>query len=157
MEDSRGCRRKNMKAHNDLIRWFEDLSSQDVPLVGGKNASLGEMIGRLSSKGIRVSEGFAVTSSAYWRFLEANDLKESLKRELKKIKRDEKTLSQVGKTVRQFFLKGEIPEEIKKALRETYRELGLREKNKISASPFGRAPRRRTCRRRASRASRRPS
>ena len=60
------------------IRWFEKLRSKDVPLVGGKNASLGEMIMTLKKKGIWVPDGFATTADAYWRFLEENDLKDQL-------------------------------------------------------------------------------
>ena len=53
----------------DLIRWFSDIGLGDVPLVGGKNASLGEMYNALSSQGVRVPDGFAITTEAYRRFL----------------------------------------------------------------------------------------
>lgn len=65
-----------MTKGNQYIFWFEDLSSKDVPLVGGKNASLGEMIRSLKKEGVHVLDGFATTLEAYWEFLEANDLKE---------------------------------------------------------------------------------
>ncbi len=48
------------------IRWFRDLLLTDVPLVGGKNASLGQMISQLHAQGIRIPDGFAVTAAAYW-------------------------------------------------------------------------------------------
>ena len=51
------------------ILWFKDISSKDVPLVGGKNASLGEMLSKLSKKGISVPDGFVLTTEAYWHFL----------------------------------------------------------------------------------------
>lgn len=54
---------------SDRIRWFSEISIDDIPLVGGKNASLGEMYQQLTPKGIRVPEGFAVTSEGYWDFL----------------------------------------------------------------------------------------
>ena len=57
------------------VRWFDSLGSNDVGIVGGKNASLGEMIVALKEVGIRVPEGFATMAAAYWKFLEANDLK----------------------------------------------------------------------------------
>jgi pyruvate, water dikinase len=55
-----------MAGKNKYIRWFEDLSSEDVQVVGGKNASLGEMIRSLKEEGIRVPDGFATTADAYW-------------------------------------------------------------------------------------------
>ena len=51
------------------IRWFDELSLNDIPLVGGKNASLGQMIGQLHAQRIRIPDGFAVTASAYWYYL----------------------------------------------------------------------------------------
>jgi len=51
------------------ILWFNQISSKDVPLVGGKNASLGEMFSKLTRKGINVPDGFAITASGYWYFL----------------------------------------------------------------------------------------
>jgi pyruvate,water dikinase len=60
---------------SETVIWLEDASRKDVPRVGGKNASLGEMLNELGSKGIAVPTGFATTSQAYWDFLEANDLK----------------------------------------------------------------------------------
>ncbi|MFO7811586.1 MAG: PEP/pyruvate-binding domain-containing protein [Pelovirga sp.] len=56
-----------MTSNNDLIRWFADLNNDDVALVGGKNASLGEMIGTLKAEDIRVPDGFTTTSRSYRR------------------------------------------------------------------------------------------
>jgi pyruvate,water dikinase len=56
------------------IKNFSELHLKDISLVGGKNASLGEMFSELSSKGIKVPDGFAVTSDAYWSFLNENQL-----------------------------------------------------------------------------------
>ena len=52
-----------------FIRWFNELAIQDISTVGGKNASLGEMYSKLTSKGIDVPNGFALTAEVYWRFL----------------------------------------------------------------------------------------
>ena len=60
-------------AHGDYIRWFEDLGIGDVPLVGGKNASLGEMYRELTREGIRVPNGFAITAEAYRHVLDQAD------------------------------------------------------------------------------------
>lgn len=54
---------------NGNIRWFEDFSAGDIAAVGGKNASLGEMIATLQDAGIRVPRGFAITTDAYWRLV----------------------------------------------------------------------------------------
>ena len=56
----------------NYIKWFEELSINDVPLVGGKNASLGEMYRQLSSKGVNVPNGFAVTANGYRLLLKEN-------------------------------------------------------------------------------------
>lgn len=60
------------------IRWFETLSKNDVPLVGGKNASLGEMVSSLQQEGIKVPNGFATTAQAYFDFIEQNQLRKKL-------------------------------------------------------------------------------
>ena len=64
------------------IRWFDDLTSDDVGRVGGKNSSLGEMIRTLKEQGIRVPGGFATTAEAYRRFLEVNELEDKIRKEL---------------------------------------------------------------------------
>jgi pyruvate,water dikinase len=105
------------------IRWFEDLNSTDVPLVGGKNASLGEMIGTMKEKGIRVPGGFATTSDAYREFLDANDLSEKLETRLAELERGEKSLGDVGKTIRRLFLRASFPVEVEGEIRRAYRDL----------------------------------
>ncbi len=69
--------KKRNKA-NALALGLEELSMADVQIAGGKNASLGEMIRALKSKGINVPEGFAITSKAYWTLVEYNQLKGAL-------------------------------------------------------------------------------
>ncbi|MGM0475298.1 MAG: PEP/pyruvate-binding domain-containing protein, partial [Bacteroidota bacterium] len=59
-----------------LIYTFQELDHSGVSVVGGKNASLGEMYKHLSSKGIRIPDGFATSAQCYWDFIEENDLKE---------------------------------------------------------------------------------
>ena len=105
------------------VRWFEKLGSNDVGVVGGKNASLGEMISTLKGKGIRVPDGFATTAEAYWKFLEANELTDKLKSELKDLKDRKKPLDKVGKAIRSLFLHAEFPEDIARDIKEAYQEL----------------------------------
>ena len=64
------------------IRFFSDIGIDDVAVVGGKNASLGEMYRALTAKGVKVPNGFAITAAAYWRTLEAADALSRLRRAL---------------------------------------------------------------------------
>ncbi|MDX1387043.1 MAG: PEP/pyruvate-binding domain-containing protein, partial [bacterium] len=111
-----------------LIAWLENLTVKDVPLVGGKNASLGEMIQKLKSKGIRVPGGFATTAPAYWSFVEHNGLEQKISELIKIYQKDEKKLPQVGKSIRQLFLRGKFPEALEQELCQAYRKLCRREK-----------------------------
>jgi pyruvate, water dikinase len=105
------------------IRWFEEINSQNVGVVGGKNASLGEMISTLKDKGIVVPDGFATTAKAYWEFLEANALREKMVDLLKALRQDKKPLHEAGKAIRSLFLHAEFPEKIAAEIRSAYREL----------------------------------
>jgi pyruvate,water dikinase len=67
-----------MSASSPHVLWFEKVGRGDVAKVGGKNASLGEMVANLGGKGVRVPPGFATTADAYWRYIEANGLKQSI-------------------------------------------------------------------------------
>ena len=64
-----------MMANAQQIVWFEEIRRHDVPRVGGKNASLGEMVGNLAAEGVKVPAGFATTADAYWRFIDSNGLR----------------------------------------------------------------------------------
>jgi pyruvate, water dikinase len=108
------------------IRWLESLGSHDVSLVGGKNASLGEMIQHLQEAGIRVPEGFATTAQAYWDFLEANDLKEKITQQLEALSNGEQELAQAGKTIREWFYQAEFPPPLAQAITQAYCELADR-------------------------------
>lgn len=104
------------------VRWFETIGIKDVPLVGGKNASLGEMIRGL--KGIAVPGGFATTAEAYWKFLEHNGLKGRIGEVLRDLKRGKVSLEKAGKTIRKAIEGGEFPREIAEQIVEGYRKLG---------------------------------
>ena len=62
-----------------FILWFKELSIEDVPLVGGKNASLGEMYQKMAKQGVRVPNGFAITSKAYNFFIDQAGIREKIK------------------------------------------------------------------------------
>ena len=113
---------------SNYIRFFKDLDKQHVAEVGGKNASLGEMISMLGPKGIRIPSGFATTAQAYWDFLDHNGLREKLTTTLEKLDRKEfNNLKQIGKKLRDFIMKEEFPEELAKSIKEAYHMLEERE------------------------------
>ncbi len=113
-----------MNKNKKFILWFKDLSKNDIPLVGGKNASLGEMFNQLSKKKINIPDGFAFTTSAYWHFLEKNGFENELKEIFSKFDRKSiKSLQQTGKKSRDLVLKGSFPLDLKKEIEQTYVEL----------------------------------
>jgi len=116
-----------MKHKREYIRWMEELSSDDVGIVGGKNASLGEMISALKERNIRVPGGFATTAEAYRVFIDENDLKKSIKSELKSFLEEDQSLEKTGKAIRKLFVKSDFPQAIDKEIAEAYRELCDRE------------------------------
>ncbi len=115
-----------MAKDHDLIRWFETLGSGDVPIVGGKNASLGEMISTLKAEGIAVPDGFATTANAYWTFINQNDIADEMQRYLEMLHSGEHSLSWVGRALRRLFLGSELPESLAEAITTAYRELSER-------------------------------
>ncbi len=114
------------------IRWFEDLTLADVPLVGGKNASLGEMTSALLDVGVRVPPGFATTAGAYWAFLEENSLAPNasasspLQQLLGAYREGKASLAETGEQIRQRLQEARLPDDLVGELREAYRELGRR-------------------------------
>ena len=105
------------------VLWFEDLGRTDVPRVGGKNASLGEMVRTLDKKGVRVPEGFATTADAYWRYLDANELRAPIRSSLTELASGKATLAETGAAIRRSFLRGDWPEDTADEIRVAYREL----------------------------------
>ena len=105
------------------VLWFEKVGRGDVARVGGKNASLGEMIANLAGKGVRVPPGFATTAEAYWRYVEANGLKQKITDALGKLAAGQASLAETGAAVRAMFVQGEWPPESAAAIRTAYAEL----------------------------------
>jgi len=112
-----------MEKNGRYIRWFDTLSMKDVPVVGGKNASLGEMISSLKDEGIRVPDGFATTADAYRKFMREGGIEEDVTSLLDELENGKKTLDTVGKKIRRLFTKTSFPEEVEEALRNAYRNL----------------------------------
>ena len=108
-----------------FILWFDEISIKDVPLVGGKNASLGEMYSSLSKDGINVPNGFALTAYAYDYFLETAGIKDDIKKILKGLNtHNMQNLSKRGHDVRETILKAQFPAELEEELIKAYKKLG---------------------------------
>jgi len=106
------------------ILWFNEINKADVGLVGGKNASLGEMISHLSPKGIRFPDGFCVTATAYRYFLEKNGINQRLKEIFKNFNsKNLKKLKKTSQYLKELILKGEFPVDLKEEILENYRRL----------------------------------
>ena len=111
-----------MSARNAAcIQWLEDLTDQDVPQVGGKNASLGEMLRTLEKKGVRVPGGFATTAEAYRLFLSETGLAEEIAGALDEM--DGGEVGEVGKKIRERILDSPLPAALEESLRDAYRKL----------------------------------
>jgi pyruvate,water dikinase len=116
-----------------FIKRFNEIDILDVPLVGGKNASLGEMFQKLTSKGVHIPDGFAVTAPAYWYFLEKAQIKDRLFALLAKLDtKDFSNLKEIGLQARELILKADFPTAIKTAVEEGYEELSKKYKGALS-------------------------
>ncbi|HEX7391977.1 MAG TPA: phosphoenolpyruvate synthase [Thermoplasmata archaeon] len=113
------------KRNNEQLLWFEEIGLKDIPRVGGKNASLGEMIRHLTDMGIRVPEGFAVTTAAFKKFVDEAGLEDKIARIIDGLDPDNTAdLAQRGKQVRQLFLDAEFPPDLRREIEYGYWELG---------------------------------
>ncbi|MEV4991364.1 phosphoenolpyruvate synthase [Pseudarthrobacter sp. LMD1-1-1.1] len=108
---------------NVNVMWIEDTGIADIPSVGGKNASLGELSRALKSAGVRVPEGFATTASAYRAFLAANNLEPRIRKHIEDQRAGRSTLRQAGAAIRELFLQATFPEDIADGIQEHYRAL----------------------------------
>jgi len=106
-----------------LILRLSELTQDDTAKVGGKNASLGEMIATLAAQGIRVPGGFATTAAAYWRFIDENELRDPIAETMGKLKFDQSNLKDVGAKVRRMIEEARWPEDIAHAIVEAYDEM----------------------------------
>jgi len=107
-----------------FIKQFNETTIKDIPLVGGKNASLGEMITNLSGKGINVPGGFATTSEAFWFFIDSNNLRVPLESLLKNLDRKYfSNLKQTGQLARNMILQATIPRVLSDAIIKAYHKL----------------------------------
>ncbi|MEJ5173266.1 MAG: phosphoenolpyruvate synthase [Hydrogenothermaceae bacterium] len=109
---------------DNLVLWLNEVGMEDIELVGGKNASLGEMIKNLSPLGIKIPMGFVVTSKAYWYFVEYNNLKEKIRETLTGLNPDNiEDLAKRGLAIRDMIKGGTFPSDLKDYIVKTYEEL----------------------------------
>jgi pyruvate, water dikinase len=114
-----------MKMSADYIVSLDALSMVDVPRVGGKNASLGEMIRHLSNAGVKVPGGFATTAQAFWDFLDLNQLRQRINTRLAALNvADVTALSGAGAEIRSWVEAAALPPALEAGLRAAYRTLG---------------------------------
>lgn len=99
---------------------FDQITIDDVPHVGGKNASLGEMIRELGRSGVRVPAGFATTAAAYQAFIEANHLAEPIAKSISAFKAGTMTLQAAGAAIRESVQSGTIPDDLAVDIRAAY-------------------------------------
>jgi pyruvate,water dikinase len=111
--------------HDDaLILWFEEIGIEDVPMVGGKNASLGEMYQHLTSKGVAVPHGFAITAYAYQHLLKDAGIEDAIKETLADLDtHDLRNLQERGEKVRDIIRTAEFPEDLREAIIESYKKM----------------------------------
>ncbi|GIK49835.1 MAG: phosphoenolpyruvate synthase [Alphaproteobacteria bacterium] len=102
---------------------FEALGRGDVARVGGKNASLGEMVQNLGQRGVRVPTGFATTADAYWRFIDDNGLRDVIAGALAELAAGRAPLAEVGRMLRRAIERGVWPEEVANSIAAAYRAL----------------------------------
>jgi len=108
----------------NYTRSFDEIGIQDLPLVGGKNASLGEMYQQLTSRGVQIPDGFALVADAYWLFLAENQLKDQLRGLLAQLDTDAfSNLSAIGEQCRAAMLAATLPEVLKKSIRTGFEKL----------------------------------
>ncbi len=116
-----------------FIQWFEHLGINDVAQVGGKNASLGEMIQGLASEDVRVPGGFATTADAYREFLAKDGLADRIYSQLDKLDVDDvSALATTGRTIRDWIVSVPFPPELEQEIRTAYAELVKRYGDQVS-------------------------
>lgn len=107
-----------------LVLWFNELGIKDVPLVGGKNASLGEMYRKLTKKGVAIPNGYAITAAAYFYLLEEQGIRDDIKRVLKDLNTHNlRNLQAHGKKVRQLILNTTFPQDLQDVIMANYHKL----------------------------------
>jgi len=111
------------KKSNSFVRWLNEVENNDVSEVGGKNASLGEMLKHLSPLGINVPRGFATTSNGYYKFLSINNLEKPIREIIDRYHRGEQSVEEAGRAIRKLIVNGIFPIPMAESIRQAYERL----------------------------------
>ena len=110
-----------------FVKWFEEIGAKDVALVGGKNASLGEMVRNLGKKGVNVPSGFAITAKAYKYVVKEAGISQKIEDTLAGLDtHDMKNLAKKGEKIRNLIANSPCPKELEEEIRVAYREMEKR-------------------------------
>src|ERR1017187_8726107 len=116
-----------------IIKNFAEIRNIDIPMVGGKNASLGEMFSQLSSQGILIPDGFAITSDGYWKFIKENNLLLPITKLLSELDtKNFSNLSLIADKIRQLILQATLSNDMKDEIISAYHSLEERTNENIS-------------------------
>jgi pyruvate,water dikinase len=112
------------RAAGKWIRWFDEVGIEDVPLVGGKNASLGEMIRELRKKGVNIPGGFAVTAEAYRYLLDSAGIRDEMKSILSDLDTSDMSNLRIrGRRIRDLIRRADFPEDLRREITAAYRHM----------------------------------
>jgi len=118
-----------------FIRWFSEVTNRDVGLVGGKNASLGEMVRTVAKQGVSVPDGFAITAQAYFHVLDKSGVRRQIRQILAGLNtHNMANLADRGKKVRAAILTAPFPKDLEQEIRAAYRELERREGKNVDVA-----------------------
>ena len=107
-----------------FVKWFEEIGAKDIALVGGKNASLGEMVRNLGEKGVNVPSGFAITAEAYKYVVEKAGIGQKIQDTLAGLDtHDMKNLAERGEKIRNLIAHSPCPKELEDEIRICYRKM----------------------------------
>lgn len=107
-----------------FVLWFNEIELDDIPQVGGKNASLGEMLRELTAKGVNIPDGFAVTAHAYRYLLDSAGIKDEMESILSDLDtHDMHNLSEKGEKIRSLIYNARVPDDLNQAILDAYRKL----------------------------------
>ncbi len=106
------------------IKWLDEITADDVHIVGGKNASLGEMIRELKNEGVNVPYGFALTADSYWYLLDYNNLRDKIRDVLKDLDtHDINNLKEKTAKARELIFNAQLPDDLYEEIKEAYQKL----------------------------------
>ncbi len=114
----------NNPGNYKYIRWLEDIKSEDINAVGGKNASLGEIANELGPSGIKIPQGFAVNVDAYRDFLKLNGLEKKIQYLIQDYEYGKIDLKKAGRFIRQVLLNANLPDQLVSELQKAYNQMG---------------------------------